>query len=266
MDPLLKYHKECSINYKKMKLIISHLLFLFVLLASCGNNKNDSQEQEIPKDAIVAKKISTPNIQAHEIPDIFAANKLDYHAVSVINWPEQYPYLPKVDFAIAHNGDNLLIHYRVTEKRTIGTMENDLDAVYKESCCEFFCMPDDGNDYYNIESNCLGSILMECGKGRSNRVTSTADNLKQIQRWASLGRKSVGTITSQTHWELALVVPVTAFWKHNISNLSGKTFLANVYNCVGSGDDRQYVTWHPITSDAPDFHRPEFFKPVYFEK
>lgn len=34
--------------------------------------------------------------------------------------------------------------------------------------------------YYNIESNCLGSILMECGKGRDNRTISKEDNLQYI--------------------------------------------------------------------------------------
>lgn len=252
-----------------MKKFYTVLLVLFVCtlqLAFAACDKDDSQEPVVPEGTLLVKKIGVSSVGASDIPAIFASESVKYNPVATLNWADKYPYLPQVEFAIAHNATNILIHYRVTEKRTLGTMENDLDAVYKESCCEFFCMPDDGNDYYNIESNCLGSILMECGKGRSNRVTSTADNLKQIQRWASLGRKSVGTIANQTHWELALVVPVTAFWKHNISNLSGKTFLANVYNCVGSGDDRQYITWHPITSDAPDFHRPEFFKPVYFEK
>ena len=117
-----------------------------------------------------------------------------YNVVSVLNWAEQYPYLPRVEFAIAHNGANIFIHYRVTEKRTLGTMENDLDEVYKESCCEFFCMKEGDSLYYNIESNCLGSILMQCGTGRADREISSAENLKQIERWASLGRKSVGMI------------------------------------------------------------------------
>ena len=158
----------------------------------------------------------------------------------------------------------MLIHYRVTEKRTVGTMENDLDAVYKESCCELFCMEQGDNLYYNIESNCIGSILMECGSGRSDRITSTEQNLQQIDRWSSLGRSSVGTIPHETHWELALAVPLSAFWQHSYRTLDGKIFLANIYNCVGSGDDRQYVTWRPIETEVPDFHRPEFFQRIYF--
>lgn len=219
---------------------------------------------ELPKDAVVAKRIELAKVDADEIPQIFKSEGIEYNTVSSLNWSEAYPYLPSVDFAVAHNGTNLLIHYRVTEKRTLGTMVKDLDPVYKDSCCEFFCMNEGDSLYYNIESNCLGSILMECGKGRDNRTTSTTENLQHIDRWASLGRKDIGLINKETHWELAVVVPVAAFWRHNFGTLSGKTFLVNVYNCVGSGDDRQYVTWNPIDTPSPDFHRPEYFRRIYF--
>lgn len=242
----------------------SLLLIAVVALFSFSSCK-DEEKSEVPKDAVVASLIDDVNVQAEDIPNLFSERNVQYNVVSVLNWAEQYPYLPQVEFAIAHNGANIFIHYRVTEKRTLGTMENDLDEVYKESCCEFFCMKEGDNLYYNIESNCLGSILMQCGTGRSDREISSAENLKQIERWASLGRKSVGMINQETHWELALVIPISAFWNHTYGNLSGQTFLANVYNCLGSGDDRQYVTWNPINTAGPDFHRPEYFKPIYFE-
>ena len=237
------------------------LLLIPFILQFYGCEKS---EPTIPKDAVIARRIDKVMIDAYDIPQLFKSEGVEYNAVSSLNWPETYPYLPTVDFAVAHNGNNLLIHYRVTEKRTLGTMEKDLDPVYKESCCEFFCMNEGDSLYYNIESNCLGSILMECGKGRDNRTISKEDNLQRIDRWASLGRKSIGLIEQETHWELALVVPVSSFWRHNFGTLSGKTFLVNVYNCVGSGDDRQYVTWNPIDTPSPDFHRPEYFRRVYF--
>ena len=239
----------------RLLLIIPFVLLLF----GC-----EKSEPAIPKDAVVARRIDKAMVDADDIPQIFKSEGIEYNTVSAVNWPDKYPYLPAVDFAVAHNGTNLLIHYRVTEKRTLGTMVKDLDPVYKESCCEFFCMNEGDSLYYNIESNCLGSILMECGSGREGRTVSTEENLLFIDRWASLGRKSVGLITQETHWELALVVPISAFWRHDYGTLSGKTFLVNVYNCVGSGDDRQYVTWNPIDTPSPDFHRPEYFRRLYF--
>lgn len=245
-------------DMKKLKLF---LIIPFAWLLS-GCEKQDSPT--VPEDAVVAERIDIEKIDADDVPQIFKSENIEYHTVSVLNWPEKYPYLPAVDFAVAHNGTNLLIHYRVTEKRTLGTMVNDLDALYKDSCCEFFCMNEGDSLYYNIESNCLGFILMECGIGRDNRTVSKAENLQAIDRWASLGRESIGLMEQETHWELALVVPVAAFWRHDYGNLSGKTFLVNVYNCVGSGEGRQYVTWNPVDTPSPDFHRPEYFRRLYF--
>ena len=241
--------------------IILPILCILLIFFGCAKDNPEI----IPSDATVAERIDVTDIHAADIPSLFASEKVRYNTVSTLNWRDQFPYLPQVDFAIAHNGRSLLIHYRVTEKRTIGTMENDLDALYKNSCCEFFCMEKGDDLYYNIESNCLGYILMECGTERADRETSTLENLAEIDRWASLGRKSVGIIDSETHWELALVVPADVFWRHNFSTLSGRTFLANIYNCVGGGDDRQYVTWYPVDTSSPDFHRPEFFHPIYFK-
>lgn len=236
---------------------MTRLFCVGLVLCSCSKNA-----VETPMTAVF---IDRSHIAAEDIPSVFDSAAVKYNTVSILNWKDTYPYLPKVDFAVAHNGNNLLIHYRVTEKRTIGTMENDLESVYKESCCEFFFMEESDSLYYNIESNCIGSIYLECGTERANRTVSTLDNLEKIDRWASLGRNSVGHIDSLTHWELAISVPLQALWRHDFVTLSGKTLLANVYNCVGSGDDRQYVTWVPVETDKPDFHRPEFFQPIYFE-
>ena len=248
---------------KKFSFALLSVVLISLLIGCTGDNQS---EQEIPEGAVVAEKVSVSDIQADEIPQLFAAGEIEYHPVAVLNWLKQYPYLPMVDFAIAHNGDHLLVHYRVTEKRSIGTMENDLDDVYKESCCELFFMKEGDSLYYNIESNCIGSILMQCGTGRYDRDVSTAGNLKKIDRWASLGRNAIGKVNEETHWELALVIPLSALWRHSFSCLDGMTLRANVYNCVGSGDDRQYVTWRPIETDAPDFHRPEFFSRIYLKK
>jgi len=248
--------KQSSIKIQKLLLIIP----LVLQLSGCEK----CELPPIPKDAVLAKRIDKAKIDADDIPQIFKTEGIGYNTVSVLNWMDAYPHLPSVDFAVAHNGTSLLIHYRVTEKRTLGKMMNDLDPVYKDSCCEFFCMNEGDSLYYNIESNCIGSILMECGSGRGNRTASTKENLQCIDRWASLGRESIGLIEQETHWELALVLPVATFWQHNYSTFSGKTFRVNVYNCLGSGNDRQYVTWNPIDTPSPDFHRPEYFKRLYF--
>lgn len=247
-----------------MKTKIYTLISVLTLCVFYSHSNDNINNNNIPADAAMAVKIASDDVNAKDIPAIFASNSVQYHSVCSLNWNQSY--LPKVDFAIAHNGSNILIHYRVTESRVIGTMENDLTGVYKDSCCELFFIIDGEQCYYNIEANCIGSILMQNGKNRDDREKSSLDNLTKIDRWASLGRKSFGTITDETTWELALVIPLSALWKSSLSAIDGKLIRANVYNCGGIGNEAHYVSWNPIATKKPDFHRPEFFRPIYFCK
>lgn len=216
---------------------------------------------------VQAPRVVPGKVRACDVPALFAFSRVEYMNVSALNWPEKYPYLPQVEVAIAHNGQNILVHYRVTDKTATGTIENDMGRVYTESCCEIFLWDDALQQYYNIETNCIGSILMQCGGSRgSRREKASAETLALIDRWASLGRKSVGTIEHETTWELALVIPVQALWKTTVSTLGGKRFKANVYYCSETGPEHHYVSLFPINTPSPDFHRPEFFRPLNFAR
>ena len=39
----------------------------------------------------------------------------------------------------------------------------------------------------------------------------------------------------------------------------------NLYKCGDSLARPHYLSWQPVATPHPDFHRPEFFKPVLFE-
>lgn len=218
-------------------------------------------------DVLQATKVAPGIVRASEVPSLFAAMGVQYHTVSSINWPDKYPYLPRFEVAIAHNGQNILIHYRVTDKTATGTIENDMGRVYTESCCEIFLWDNSLQQYYNIEANCIGSILMQCGASRGGkRDRATAETLALIDRWSSLGRKSVGTIEHEISWEMALVIPTKALWKTHVTELDGKRFKANVYYCSETGNEHHYVSMFPINTPSPDFHRPEFFRPLNFTR
>lgn len=233
------------------------------VFTSCGKTLYDTDKASSVRVARVAPGI----VRASDVPALFAFSGVQYHSVPSLNWPEKFPYLPRVEVAIAHSGQNILIHYRVTEKNTTGTIENDMGRVYTESCCEIFLWDDDIQQYYNIETNCIGSILMQCGASRGGkRERATAETLALIDRWSSLGRESIGTIEHETSWELALVIPVQALWKTAVTTLDGKRLKGNVYYCSESGSEHHYVSLFPINTPAPDFHRPEYFRALNFAR
>lgn len=212
-----------------------------------------------------AEKIKEPVTDPSQISALFANNNIEYHSMGCLNWPDSFPYNPNSVFAIAHTDSQILIDYKITETPVIGTITEDLGSVWQESCAEIFIKLPTDSLYYNVECNCIGTILLQSGQSRSNRIVSSLDNVQKIKRWASLGRDSIATITEDSTWELSLIIPVNAFWRSNFGSLSGKTLNANVYHCIGSGDKQCYQTWAPISTEKPDFHRPEFFQPIYFK-
>ena len=61
-----------------------------------------------------ARHLRLSQVKAVDIPALFNQNNIPYNSIDVINW-HAFPYCPKVEFAIAHTGDTILLHYRVEE-------------------------------------------------------------------------------------------------------------------------------------------------------
>ena len=86
-----------------------------------------------------------------------------------------------------------------------------------------------------------------------------------IDRWASLGSTPFDTIEGKTHWEVALVIPVSTFFMHDVARLDGRVMRANFYKCGDKLPVPHFVSWAPIVTDRPNFHCPEFFGEVVME-
>ena len=68
----------------------------------------------------------------------------------------------------------------------------------------------------------------------------------------------------KTRWNLALIIPVEAFFHHAIISLEGMPMRANFYKCGDKLTKPHFLSWQKITVDHPDFHRPEFFGSLLF--
>lgn len=181
-----------------------------------------------------------------------------------MNWNE-YPYCPKVEFRVAHTEDAILLHFKVTEASVRARYGEDNGSVWTDSCVEFFSIPAGDGIYYNIECNCIGTVLVGVGPQRNNREHAPADVTAQIQRWSSLGRTPFEERVEEVTWEVALVVPYTVFFKHQITSLDGKEIKANFYKCGDELQTPHFLSWNPIEIEQPDFHRPDFFGTLEME-
>ena len=216
---------------------------------------------------IIARHISADRLPAEPqlVPALLDAEGVEFVPIDSNNWAEAFPYAPKVAVRIAHTGSALLLHYRVSED-SVQAVAADNGKVWEDSCCEFFSVPAGDGVYYNMECNCAGQMLIGAGAGRKDRERATQPVLDTVARWSSLGRGPFAEKDAPATWEMAMVVPVSAFFKHNIENFCGRTIRANFYKCGDKLRKPHYLSWNPIDLPRPNFHCPEFFGEVEFEK
>lgn len=190
-------------------------------------------------------------------------NQSDPHAISNINWPS-FPYCPDVSFRIGYWADMIILKFDVREQsvRAVETRIN--GEVYKDSCVEFFVSLD-GKNYYNFEFNCIGTIHVAHGEGRHNRKLLPEDVINKITVESSLGNSPFETRIGDIFWSLTCMIPSTSFLHDPGFKPKGKTVKANFYKCGDELPVPHFVTWAPIGTSQPDYHRPEYFGEVIIE-
>lgn len=185
--------------------------------------------------------------------------------ISTINWPENFSYCPDVEFGIYHSDSVLHIHYKVCEDAVRAECSSDGDHVWEDSCVEFFFAPFSDGIYYNIECNPVGKLYFCYGDGRHDRKMISAESLSKIRRSCSLGGEAFGTKDGPIEWEVSLEIPICCFEAHEIESFAGLKARGNFYKCGDKLPVRHYVSYFPIGTEKPDFHRPEFFGEISFE-
>lgn len=208
------------------------------------------------------QKINAAGITADKVASVFKENRIEYNSVENVNWPSDYPYKPDFKFAIAHDGKNVFIHYKVSEKTSRAAADRDCGRVWEDSCVEFFFAPDE-NGYYNFECTCIGKLLIAYGAGRHERQQAPKESLESVQRWASIGSEPFEEKPCGP-WEVALIIPVSALFRHEIHDLDSLEARANFYKCGDLLSTSHFISWAPIKTETPDFHRPEFFAEIKF--
>lgn len=210
-------------------------------------------------------RLSQKVVRAADIPAAFLSASVPYTQVTHVNWPKAFPYKPTMTFAATHTGDAILLHYRVEEQSVRAVARQDHEHIWEDSCAEFFIMPAEDGIYYNVECNCTGKLLVAAGKGRSERLPAPAEIMHGTDRWASLGTEPFDTRPVPTRWELALRLPLDIFFLHKFKSLDGLKARGNVYKCGDMLPVPHFISWSAISTENPDFHRPEFFGQMIFE-
>ena len=210
---------------------------------------------------LLVQRFSWSGLKAEELSLKFDEVNIPIHQIAVVNW-KTHSYCPKVSFRIAHNGEEIFLNFRVNESDIKAVCDKDNGRIWEDSCVEFF-VSFDNKSYYNIECNCIGKLLIAKGADRRNRIPLQEILLKNIDRWSSLGDSTVENLSGD--WEVSLIIPKEIFFSEITNSFNNVEARGNFYKCGDLLKTPHYLSWNPIHSERPDFHRPDFFGQIMFE-
>jgi len=81
----------------------------------------------------------------------------------------------------------------------------------------------------------------------------------------SPGSNPIGEMRGRFSWTITIAIPLNVFFHHKIKELKGRTFTANFYKCGDKLSVPHYLTWNPVGTSKPDFHRPDYFGRLEFK-
>ena len=186
-------------------------------------------------------------------------NDIEKHQLDYVPWTE-YPYKPMVYFSIAHFENCILLKFFVQEKQIRAINHTINSPIWEDSCVEFFISFDNGQNYYNIEFNCIGTGLIGYGKSKTERVLLDVSIINQVKTLSVINSEK----NQKASWELTMSIPLTVFEKSSIDQLENLQCRANFYKCGDMLPDPHYISWTNIDSEFPNFHLPNYFGNLQF--
>lgn len=190
----------------------------------------------------------------HSILDEQEKHSLEFHL-----WKNGGDQKPEVSFSIAHTNNSVFLKFYVEEQEIRANVTKNNGAVWEDSCVEFFVSFDESG-YYNLEFNCVGTVLAAFRKNRNDRTLLAETILKRIETHTKLNKKN-----DLFYWEMLIVIPIDLFVHHQFKSLAGVVCRGNFYKCGDGLLQPHYLAWSKIEADEPNFHLPEFFGEIKFE-
>lgn len=180
-------------------------------------------------------------------------------------------HIPKTRVRLLYDSDNIYVCFRVEDRfvRAIAAEYN--GKVWEDGCVEFFLTPsaDISSGYFNVETNCIGTILMHSQPVPDRDITPLpVELISQIEIATSLpkGRiidpEQAGAVT----WTLEYRLPLAILKRYRLVMQPGQgvKWRANFYKCAETNSHPHWLTWSKVENSTPNFHLPQFFGTLEF--
>ncbi|WP_201007796.1 carbohydrate-binding family 9-like protein [Paenibacillus glycanilyticus] len=174
---------------------------------------------------------------------------------------------PETEVRGVYDEEALHLQFRVYEESPVMRHRQHGDPVYQDSCVEFFVQPLPARDsrYLNFELNAAGVLLLEIGEnGGSKRKRILPEAASQFGIRTVLGLWNPEC--RRMYWELNLRIPFAflKYWFPDFRAEPGAVMKGNFYKCGDLTPAPHYLSWSPVQSDTPNFHRSDSFGTLVF--
>ena len=180
------------------------------------------------------------------------------HRINSINW-SNFKYSPDASFSIQYSNHEIFLKYYINESYFKAEKTETNQMVCEDSCVEIFLSPEEDAIYYNLEFNAIGTCLMGSGTSRQDNRLARPDIISEIRIMTSAGNSPIAEREELFGWTITVAIPFEVFFRHKVQTPEGKTMRANLYKCGDKLKVPHYLTWNPVGTHNPDFHRPEYF-------
>ncbi|MEP6705987.1 MAG: carbohydrate-binding family 9-like protein [Pyrinomonadaceae bacterium] len=133
-----------------------------------------------------------------------------------------------------------------TQKKTIGLWDRDV--------CEIYLAPDPNRPerYFELEAAPTGEWL-------DLAIHHQAELRETDWKFES------GMTAAARAEEDSVVIVIRIPWSDSIKKPeNGERWRANLFRCVGAGENRGYLAWQPTRTAGPNFHVPQAFGWLFF--
>lgn len=213
----------------------------------------------------MTKKVLVPQIDTLDMLDISSVNylmeaKATKEFIDHANWGN-YPYKPATAVNIARSSTRLYLSFSIKGLFLSCSTLNDNTPVTQDSSVGFFMQKENDPYYYNFDFNCVGTCNAAKRATRDAKEPLSRNEYKSIHRHSTIQRSVFEEISGLIAWDLHVSIPFETMGL-NPNSLPEKIHV-NFYKTAENSTMPHFLSWNPIFTPEPDFHRPEFFGELF---
>ena len=173
-------------------------------------------------------------------------------------------HFPRTEMKMRYDQKNIYVIFKVEDKYVKAIAKETNGKVWEDSCVEFFFSPgpDSESGYFNLETNCIGTFLLQYHNYIANDDGFVgAQDIQGIEIKTSIDQDLTEEYTEPLTWYIEYRLPHSFLLNYlpYAPPGPGVKWRANFYKCADKTSHPHWLTWAPVDFPEPKFHLPEFF-------